>query len=571
MATWINGPGHPRPGEYKQVGNETTMDALVNDIEAAAFGVAHNTKFELGWLSRCGLDVSKVLWYCTLIGEKVLAGNRPWALSLDACLERRGMMPKAAVGTLIRQGWDTRSIPTNWLLRYCMTDTKLTYGLFRDQLYTLYNDGLLPVTYTRNLLTPVLFDIERYGLNLDVDRVNLIYDFYVSLEERLSAQWADMTEGVNPKSTKQKQELLYERLGIAEPKDAQGRPMLTGKGAPKTDAASLKRLKTKNKEQREVVSSLQELTKVRDALSKYVSNLKQAANDGLPVTAQFTQTVAQTHRLSSRGRSTGIQLQNFQRRFRPCVRARHDGWVMGDGDAAGLEFRTAVDFAKDTQGLRDIEAGVDVHAYTARILFADRWDDSIGPKEGTNDALRTSAKASTFKPLYGGSSGTKVERAYYEAFKLRYADIARMQAEWTYEVVRTKELRIPSGLIFYWPDCEMNERGYIKYTTNIYDYPIQSFATADLAPTATVYLWYLMRAAGMESFLVNIVHDSAVGELHPDEVEQWSELLTECFNQVVVWYFKEVYDYEWTTPLETEVKTSTYWNEPKGWMDQWQA
>ena len=79
-ATWINGPHHPHPGRHKVVGNETDMNDLVWDIERADFVVAHNAKFELGWLERCGLDLADTLSFCTLIGEKVLAGNRPWRL-----------------------------------------------------------------------------------------------------------------------------------------------------------------------------------------------------------------------------------------------------------------------------------------------------------------------------------------------------------------------------------------------------------------------------------------------------------------------------------------------------------
>lgn len=572
MACWFNGPSHPNPGLHSAIGNEYSIayDQLTMHLYQASFLIAHNAKFELGWLERLGVDLSTQVSFCTQIGEKVLAGNRQWKLSLADCLARRDMRGKDEVGKLIRMGWDTRSIPTSWMLRYCKQDVMATHQLFLDQREQMNRDLLLPVTFTRNLLTPVLHSIESYGLWLDSDRVDRVHRWYSNKEEELTAKFNALTGGVNPKSTKQKRQLLFEDLKIPVPKDAQGRKMVTPKDEPKTDAAAMKALKLRTKKQREVVATLQELTATRDALSKYVSNLKRCTESGQAITGSFTQTVAQTHRLSSRGRNYGIQLQNFQRRFRPCIRSRYDGWLIGDGDSAGLEFRTATDLAKDSQGLRDITDGADVHANTARILFADEWDDTIGPKEGKNDGLRTRAKASTFKPLYGGSSGTESERAYYEAFKERYAQIADMQSGWARDVARTKQLRIASGLIMYWPECKVQESGYIKYTTQIYDYPVQSFATADLAPTATVYLWHLMRIAKMQSFLINIVHDSAVGELHPEEAEQWSEMLADCFNRIIVWYLDQVYDYEWVTPLATEVKLNPWWgnSDPK-WADQW--
>lgn len=147
-----------------------------------------------------------------------------------------------------------------------------------------------------------------------------------------------------------------------------------------------------------------------------------------------------------------------------------------------------------------------------------------------------------------------------------------MQRKWAEGVLDTKRLRTASGLVFYWPGAKLGFDGkYIKYTTQIYDYPIQSFATAEMCPTATVYLWHLMRVAQMQSYLVCLVHDSAVGEIHPDERDQWAAYLQFCFNEHIVKYLKDVYAYEWTTPLESEVNIFEHWDdpEPEKWMAQW--
>ena len=51
--------------------------------------------------------------------------------------------------------------------------------------------------------------------------------------------------------------------------------------------------------------------------------------------------------------------------------------------------------AKDKQVYDDVEKGTDVHSYTASIIGCSRQD----------------AKAHTFKPLYGGVSGTRSQQA----------------------------------------------------------------------------------------------------------------------------------------------------------------
>ena len=571
LASWKCGPDHPRAGLHRKVGSVYDMAELLEDIRVAHFVIAHNAKFEMGWLERCGLDLAHTLYFCTMLAEHVLAGNRPWSKHLDDCLKRRGFGSKDRMGRLIRLGVKTKCIPTPWLGKYCDVDVVQTERLFLHQRDELIANSQLPVIFTRNILTPVLYDIEAKGLHLDQGRVTLLYNHYLNREAELASEWAELSGGVNPKSGKQKIEFLYEKLGIPTPRDDQGREMLTEKGkVPSTDAAALKALKTRKPEQRKAVATLQALTSTRDALSKYIGKLKECADNGGILYAQFKQHVAQTHRLSSTGTNYSIQHQNFQRKFRPVVNARNPGWFMGDGDSSGIEFRTAVDLAKDNQGLSDIKNDVDIHANTARVTKADAWDESLGEKVGNNKKLRQAAKADTFKPLYGGQSGTEVQREYFAFFRNRYSEVAAMQQGWAETVLRDKCLRIASGLIFYWPGCKLSKDGkYIKYTTQIYDYPIQSFATADLCTTATVYLWHLMRVAEMESFLVNIVHDSAVGEIHPNEREQWSCYMQFCFNKHIVWYLKQVYDYDWVTPLASEVNIKPYWDDSPDWEDKY--
>ena len=578
LASFLCGPGHEYPGLYREVGSAFEMDALVDAIERADFFVAHHAKFELGWLERCGMDLSLLLPFCTKIAEKCIAGNRPWPLSLSDCLKRRHLKGKDPIGRLIRLGVDTLSIPLRWLGPYCDQDVISTEALFLDQREQLQRDGILEVAFTRNILTPALFDIEKRGLHLNVGRVHLVYGYYKNELARLEAKWSELTSGVNPNSGPQKRVLLYEDLGIPAPKDDMGRPLLTDTGLVSASADALKRLKLRNKKQKDVVACLLELTSVSSALSKYVRQLHECANNEGIVYGEFVQTTAATHRLSSKGRIRTLQLQNFQKLFRPCVDARQPGWFIGDGDAAGIEFRAAIDLAKDDQGLTDIKGKVDIHANSARVLCAADWDESLAPKAGGNKKLRQDSKKHTFKPLYGGQTGTRAQRDYFKFFRERYHATHTMQRGWTETVLKEKQLRTASGLIFYWPDCKLSGDGkYIKRTTQIFDYPVQSFATADMSPTATLYLWHLMRVAGMQSFLIDLVHDSAVGEIHPDEREDWSSLLKYCFNELIVWYLKEVYDYTWVTPLESEVTIQPYWNDADqefwnggdDWTTQW--
>jgi len=194
---------------------------------------------------------------------------------------------------------------------------------------------------------------------------------------------------------------------------------------------------------------------------------------------------------------------------------------------------------------RDIETGADIHAFTASIL-------------GTS---RQNAKAHTFKPLYGGQSGTPKEQAYYQAFREKYKGIYETQKGWTLEVLKTKKLRIPSGLIFYWPDTETTRSGYIKNTPAIFNYPVQSFATADIIPLTLVLIWHGMRE--LDGFLCNTIHDSVIAEISETSLDAYIKLTVDCFTNGVKRLLKSLYNVDFQIPLGVSIKHSSHWGEGK--------
>ena len=55
----------------------------------------------------------------------------------------------------------------------------------------------------------------------------------------------------------------------------------------------------------------------------------------------------------------------------------------------------------------------------------------------------------------------------------------------------------------------------MSHFTQIKNYPVQSFATADIVPIALLHIDKLLDT--MQSCVVNTVHDSIVIDVHPDE------------------------------------------------------
>jgi DNA polymerase I-like protein with 3'-5' exonuclease and polymerase domains len=253
--------------------SEFEQNELVAAVEAADFIVAHNAKFELGWLRRCGVDLRKTLVFCTMVGEYVIGGNRyhPSQLGLDRTLARYNLGSKdATVGWMIKQGFPVERIPRRWLLRYCIRDVEAAEELFLAQRRTLRELGLEAVAYQRNLVSPALADLEFNGMQLDCEKVLELEEKeeqnYISLTNALT----DFCEGIAPSKAKQLAEYVYSELGFAVPKDYRGRPMLTATGAYSVKADVMEKLVGRTRNQKEFLHLYRAWTESNGRLTKYL-------------------------------------------------------------------------------------------------------------------------------------------------------------------------------------------------------------------------------------------------------------------------------------------------------------
>jgi DNA polymerase-1 len=559
--------------EYLKVWeSEYEQNRLRAWIDEADFVVAHGAKFELGWFKRMGIDLHQILVWDTLLGKYVWDGNRKSKRDLDSLCEFYGVEPKESfVKELIKLGVKTEEIPQDWLEEYCTQDVDSTWEVFLKQREELRDLGLLPVMFTRCLATPMLADLEPNGMQLDADRVNQLFN-KVNYEHQIhTAALRECSEGINENSPKQLAEFLYDRLGFREPTDFRGNPVRTKSGKRVTGKEYLKLLKPRNSAQSRFLGCYQKQNEINNILVKYVKKFKDCVDEsnGL-LLARFNQAVTATHRLSSSGGAYKIQFQNMARWLKPMFMPRYEGWSMGEVDFEQLEFRIAVWLGNDAVGRQKIAEKFDVHSFTASIVFKKTWNE-LGAdryKPGC-DELRTAAKPHTFKPLYGGQSGTPDEVAYYTAFREMYPDIAKTQEGWVREVLKTKQLRLPHGFVFYWPFAKATHTGYVTHTAEIYNYPVQHFATAEIVLIGVTYLWHMMYVEQMQSFLINTVHDSAIGEIHPDEKELFKQLAVKACDEMVVKYLKAVYNIDFDIPLAVDATFGSHWAEKKGWADKY--
>ena len=531
----------------------SSLDHLISRIEnLEGFVVGHNIKFDLRWLARHGLDVSKVVVWDTMIAEHVFYGNRPpnIGVGLGEVAKRYDLPGKEPYIDLCIKGKLCPSeLPRSLLQRRCEYDVGVTDGVFKRQLQRAIEEDKLKTILTRCLLTPVLADIETKGLKLDADAVNTSYHKAIKEQHEITTSLAEVAS-INWNSPMQVAEVVYGEYGFKELVGRDKQPIRTATGRAKADVGTIRKLTARTNKQKTLKGLLNRRSIVEAQLTKTLNKFKACVDNEDMLYAQFNQAITQTHRLSSSGTEYGVQFQNMPRIFKPCVTSRNEGWDVLEADGAQLEFRVAAFLGQDKQAIYDIENGVDVHSFTAETITA-----------AGQETDRQTAKAHTFKPLFGGRSGTTAEKAYYKAFKEKYKGVAQAQEGWKNTTIRDKKFRMASGMEFFFPriKASRSKDGYIPEESNIFNYPIQSFATADIIPICIIYTWHAMKAAGLKSFIFNTVHDSIIIERRPEEKEKLNEIICHSFGKACYNYLKVVYDVEFNVPLGCGIKAGSNW------------
>ena len=231
--------------------------------------------------------------------------------------------------------------------------------------------------------------------------------------------------------------------------------------------------------------------------------------------------------------------------------SRFDGGLVMEADFAQLEFRAAAYLSQDEVAIEEVSTGFDVHAYTAKVIT-----------DAGQPTSRQDAKAHTFAPLYGatGYGRSKAEAAYYEHFTAKYKGVAAWHSRLAKEAVNTQKITTPSGREFAFPDVVRKSTGRVSHFTQIKNYPVQSFATADIVPIALLHIDDLLK--GMQSCIVNSVHDSIVIDVHPDEEAQVINVIA-ATNDALPELITLRWGVDFNVPLLLEAKIGPNWLDVK--------
>jgi len=334
-------------------------------------------------------------------------------------------------------------------------------------------------------------------------------------------------------------------------------PSISGaaSGGFKTDKLTLVELENSqsNKEVKKFLTSLIRLSAIDTYRSSFIQGIFKGmvnSTDNI-LHANFNQCTTSTGRLSS----SNPNLQNMPKGklfpVRKAFVSRFKNGQLLEVDYSQLEFRVAGILSKDEKIRKEVEEGFDVHSYTAKVLT-----------ENGEPTDRGSAKASTFRPLYGGSQGTFAQRIYFQEFFGKYTGVFSWHEELQNEAIETEIITTATGRQFRFPNVYRTKQGKASVKTQIVNYPVQSVATADIVPLGVIMLHKQLRERKLKSLIINTVHDSVVVDCHPDEIEEVKELSTRCLVNAQDEAEKR-FGLDKFIPLEVEMSIGTNWMDQK--------
>lgn len=223
-----------------------------------------------------------------------------------------------------------------------------------------------------------------------------------------------------------------------------------------------------------------------------------------------------------------------------------DGYVL-EADFAQLEFRAAAFLSQDEVAIDEVTNGFDVHSYTAKVIT-----------EAGQPTDRQTAKAHTFAPLYGatGYGRTPAEARYYEHFTEKYKGVGKWHSSLAREAVNTLKIRTPSGREFAFKDVRRKPNGTVTNFTQIKNYPVQSFATADIVPLTLIAIDNELK--DLNSCVVNSVHDSIVIDVHPEEKDKVIDIIKKVNDKLYDLIYDQ-WNVKFNVPLLLEAKIGPNW------------
>ncbi len=437
-------------------------------------------------------------------------------------------------------------VPVAIAAPYAAEDADVTLRLHRELWPRLAETpGLQQIYETlERPLVPILGDMERHGVLLDTE---LLRRQSRELEKGMAAAEAAAFAAAGGKfnigSSKQLQEILFERLGLTPLRKTPG-------GQPSTAEDVLEELSAEHELPRRVLE-YRGLAKLK---STYTDKLPELADADHRVHTSYHQAVAATGRLSS----AEPNLQNIPIRTAEGRRIRQafiapPGCRLVAADYSQIELRIMAHLSGD-EGLQTaFREDRDIHQATAAEVFET-------PLDQVTPAQRRSAKAINFGLIYGMSAfglarQLGIERAaaqeYVQLYFERYPGVKHYMDETRRQAREDGYVTTVLGRRLYLPEIRSRNGQRRQYAErSAINAPMQGTA-ADIIKLAMIRVAAWLAETRVAARLIMQVHDELVFEVAAGDVDVLVAALDELMGAAV----------ELSVPLKVQAAAGLNWDE----------
>lgn len=485
--------------------------------------VAQNVKYDLMVMQNYGIEFRNILFDTMLAHYLIEPDSRH---NMDAMAEAYLRYSPVSITTLIGKKGNTqlnmRDVELEKIKEYAAEDSDITLQLYHKFAPKLHEREVTSVFSEIEIpLVPVLADMEREGVRIDKDFLNLYSRDLLQESAKTEGRIYELA-GIrfNIASPKQLGEVLFEKLQL----DPKAKKTKTGQYQTSEDVLSNLAY------EHEIAKEIIQYRQINKLKSTYVDALPTLIH---PVTGRvhtsFNQAVAATGRLSSQNPN----LQNIPirtemgREVRKAFVPRSDDFLIMAADYSQIELRIIAALAKDEGMIEAFVQGTDIHAATASKVF--------GVALGEVDKeMRRKAKMVNFGIIYGISAFGLSQRLeiprkeaaeIIEAYFRQYPNVKKYMNDIVESAREKGYVETVKGRRRYLRDIQSRNHTVRSFAErNAINAPIQGSA-ADMIKIAMINVHHEMKKKQLQSKMILQVHDELLFEVHKNEQEELKELV----------------------------------------------
>lgn len=579
---------------------QVCLDTVDKKIDKADIIVGHNIKFDLKFLytNKVNSIKFKNIWD-TSVAEYILTNQQTKLVKLADLIKKYSNTKEKIKINL--EDIKASEYSGEVLKEYNLQDVRITEIIFLKQFRLAQQLNLVNLIFVCSNFSKILADIEVNGMYIDKQ---LLETHSQQLQEKITQLEIELKSYIpeskfldfNLSSHEHVSVILfggfykykgdcelsigYLKNGSIKLNKKQGtipvfvsglgfskaKAELTKNGYHSASGEVITTLKGKTKIQKKFIEKYKLYRKLVTLNDKYYSKYTKYLQDNF-LYANYNQTVTETGRLSC----NNPNLQQIPRaddtvgdfQIKSLFKSRYaDGYIL-DVDLSQLEWRVCAFLCKDKTMIQEIRDKKDAHKNNAALAFNVL-------EESVTKEMRQIAKAVSFGLIYGQTARGLANRVDIpinteeEAKKIidvvynKYSRLQIFHNKLYIQAVKNKKIINPTGRGFVYQDPD-------REFTKIKNYPVQSLATADIAPLLFWRVWeYLQKnknKLGIDFNLVNTVHDCLVFDCKDMHTVKTIAKVVLAFFRNADKLIKKYFNIDFNIPLDGEAEFGKNWKD----------